>query len=169
MSSEIYKNYFVPIDEIFKVSVRHVFQDNAVVIFLENRRIQLDNVRMVQFVWLRLAFKLNMSSATNKRTNASVSRLAKRKSHHTALSNAAAPNSECSCQAPAQTFRRSHSSRNFVMPPPPWLPASQSTPEGEKTCLDSRPTSTQNFMPLSFSAAEKSVTVQKNKMTKSTQ
>ena len=50
MSSEIYKNYFVPIDEIFKVSVRHVFQNNAVVIFLENRRIQLDNVGMVQFV-----------------------------------------------------------------------------------------------------------------------
>ena len=70
MSSETYKSYFVPIDELFKVSVRNVFQNNAVMIFLENRRIQLDNVGMVQFVCLRLAFKLNMSSATNKRTNA---------------------------------------------------------------------------------------------------
>jgi len=35
--------------------------------------------------------------------------------------------------------------------------------KGEKTCPDSRPTRMQNFMPLSLSAAEKSVTVQKNK------
>jgi len=50
--------------------------------------------------------------------------------------------------------------------PPPWLPASQSSPKGEKTCQDSRPTPVQNFTPLSFSAAEKSVTVQTNKQTK---
>jgi len=36
----------------------------------------------------------------------------------------------------------------------------------EKTCLDSRPTRMQNFMPLAFSATEKSVTVQTNKQTK---
>jgi len=34
---------------------------------------------------------------------------------------------------------------------------------GEKTCPDSRPTRMQNFTPLAFSAAEKSVTAQKNK------
>ena len=37
--------------------------------------------------------------------------------------------------------------------------------KGEKTCLDSRPTRMQNFTPLSFSVAEKSVTVQTNKIT----
>ena len=36
-------------------------------------------------------------------------------------------------------------------------------PKGDKTCPDSRPTRMQNFMPLAFSAAEKSVTVQRNK------
>ena len=50
MSSEKYKSYFIAIDEISKVSVRNVFQDNAVVIFLENHRIQLDNVGVVQLV-----------------------------------------------------------------------------------------------------------------------
>ena len=39
--------------------------------------------------------------------------------------------------------------------------ASQCSPKGEKTCPDSRPTRVQNFMPLSLSAADKSVTVQK--------
>jgi len=43
--------------------------------------------------------------------NKCVSRLARRKSHHTALNNAAAPNSECSCHAPTQLIRRSHSYR----------------------------------------------------------
>ena len=41
-------------------------------------------------------------------------------------------------------------------------------PKGEKTCPDSRPTRMQNFMPLAFSAAEKSVTVQRNKKNKIT-
>jgi len=50
MSSEKYKSYFIAIDEISKVSVRNVFQDNAVVIFLENHRVQLDNVGVVQLV-----------------------------------------------------------------------------------------------------------------------
>jgi len=49
----------------------------------------------------------------------------------------------------------------LLMPPPPWLPASQCSPKGEKTCPDSRPTRMQNFTPLALSAAEKSVTVQK--------
>jgi len=35
--------------------------------------------------------------------------------------------------------------------------------KGDKTCPDSRPTCKQNFTPLSLSAAEKSVTVQRNK------
>jgi len=35
--------------------------------------------------------------------------------------------------------------------------------KGEKTCPDSRPTRMQNFTPLAFSTAEKSVTVQRNK------
>jgi len=43
-----------------------------------------------------------------------------------------------------------------------WIPASQCSPKGEKTYLDSRPTHMQNFMTLAFSAAEKSITVQKN-------
>jgi len=33
--------------------------------------------------------------------------------------------------------------------------------KGEKTCLDSRPTCMQNFTPLAFSAAEKSMTCKK--------
>ena len=36
------------------------------------------------------------------------------------------------------------------MPPPPWLPTSQCSRKGEKTCLDSRPTRMQNFMPYLF-------------------
>ena len=50
--------------------------------------------------------------------------------------------------------------------PIPWLPACQSSPKGEKTCPDSRPTPMQNFMPLAFSAMEKSVTVQTYKQAK---
>jgi len=57
--------------------------------------------------------------------------------------------------------------RPVHMLPPPWLPASQSSPKAEKTCPDSRPTGVQNFTPLCFSAAEKSVTVQTNKITHS--
>jgi len=72
MSSEIHKSYFIPIDEIFNVFVRNVFQDNAIVFVLENHRIQLDNVRVVQLVCLRLTYQLIMISATNKRTSASV-------------------------------------------------------------------------------------------------
>jgi len=45
------------------------------------------------------------------------------------------------------------------------VPASQSSPKVEKICPISRPTSVQNFMPLAFSNAEKSVTVQTNKTT----
>ena len=44
---------------------------------------------------------------------------------------------------------------------PAVTPPSQSSPEWEKTCPDSSRTCMQNFTPLSFSAAEKSVTVQK--------
>ena len=50
MSSETHKSYFITIDELFNVFVRNVFQDNAVVSSLENHRIQLDNVGVVQFV-----------------------------------------------------------------------------------------------------------------------
>ena len=93
--------------------------------------------------------------------NQCVSRLARRKSHHTALSNATVPNSECPCHAPTQLIRRSHSPRsNATALPPPWLPASQCSPKGEKTCPDSRATCMQNFTSLAFSAAEKSATIQ---------
>jgi len=44
-------------------------------------------------------------------------------------------------------------------------PLDQISPKGEKTCPDSRPTRMQNFMLLALSATEKSVTVQRNKMT----
>jgi len=51
-------NRFILLDEIFKIFVRNVFQDNAIVLRLENHRIQLDNVGMIQFVWLCLAYQL---------------------------------------------------------------------------------------------------------------
>jgi len=54
---------------------------------------------------------------TNKQTNKCVSRQARRKSHHTALSNAAAPNSECPCHAPTHRIRRRFIPE--VMPPTP--------------------------------------------------
>ena len=104
--------------------------------------------------------------------NKCVSWLARRKSHHTALVDAAAPVPNVHRPRPlASTFvwRNAHFSSQCysewafipeVMPPPPWLPASQSSPKGEKTCPDSRPKRVQNFTLLSFSAAEKSVTVQ---------
>ena len=97
---------------------------------------------------------------------------ARRKSHHTALSIAAACNSQCSPTVVSTDdngmVHALHLSVNIGMiwrssgkvMPPPWLPASQSSPKGEKTCPDSRPTRMQNFTPLAFSAAEKSVTVQ---------
>ena len=44
-------NRFILLDEIFKIFVRNVFQDNAVVLWLENHRIQLHSVGVVQFVW----------------------------------------------------------------------------------------------------------------------
>jgi len=43
----------------------------------------------------------------------------------------------------------------------PVIPREPIFTKGEKTCPDSKPTSMQNFTPLAFSAAEKSVTVQK--------
>jgi len=67
MYSETHRSYFIAIDEIFKVFVRNEFQENAVVFSLENHRIQLDNVGVVQLVWLRLTYQLIMSSATNNR------------------------------------------------------------------------------------------------------
>jgi len=45
-------------------------------------------------------------------------------------------------------------------------PLGQISPKWEKTCPDSRPTCMQNFTPLALSAAEKSVTIKRNKMTK---
>jgi len=50
MSSETHKSYFILKDELVKISMRDVFQDNAVVLSLENHRIQLDNVDVVQYV-----------------------------------------------------------------------------------------------------------------------
>jgi len=56
--------------ELVKSAARNVLQDNAVVTFLENHRIQLDNVVVVQpDMRLRLSAQLNRSSATNTRVN----------------------------------------------------------------------------------------------------
>jgi len=118
--------------------------------------------------------------------NKCVSKRARRKSHHTALVDAAAPSSECppsvarnceSCNEPRKCARQpapqqqplaasNYASRvglrsakrvflsvmtlTFDLWPPKW----------QKTCPDSRPKGKQNFTPLPFSAAEKSVTVQ---------
>ena len=89
------------------------------------------------------------SHTQNKSTSGSAG-LQWRKSHHTALVDAAAPNSEWSCHAPTPLFRNSYSSRKQCRRP-------RDSPRAE---VHSRPTRTQNFTPLAFSAAEKSVTVQ---------
>jgi len=50
--------------------------------------------------------------------------------------------------------------------PTPWLPVSQKVHQKGKTPVpDSSQTRMQNFMPLPFSAAEKSVTIQTKKQT----
>jgi len=134
----------------------------------------------VNLAQIRSAVPDIFDSETNKKHKC-VSRLARRIPHHTALSNAAARNSQCLPTVVTiddnrtnrqfnsglfihddQQHRRSTPGRR-LMPPPPWLPASQSSPKGEKTCPDSRLTRVQNFTPLAFSAAEKSVTVQTKK------
>jgi len=97
--------------------------------------------------------------------NKCVSRLARCIPYHMALHNAAAPNSESPCHAATQFICRNQSYRNLcrrrhVTPREPMFT------KWEKTCPDSRPTCMQNFTPLAFSAAEKSITVQRNnKMT----
>jgi len=70
----------------------------------------------------------------------------------------ATASSWCTCRT--HRTMQLQSSRNLCRRP---REESQSSPKGEKTCLDSRSTSMQNFTPLAFSPAEKSVTVQRNK------
>jgi len=104
---------------------------------------------------------------------------ARRKSHHTALSNAAACNSQCPSTVVSiddnGTVHALHLSVNIGMiwgssgsnAAAPVTPREPIFTKREKTCPDSSPTRMQNFTPLAFSAAEKSVTVQtKNKQTK---
>jgi len=63
LSSKICLSYFILKDEVFKVAVRNVLQDNAIMAFFENHRIQLDDVVVVQYVRLRLICQLSLSSA----------------------------------------------------------------------------------------------------------
>jgi len=107
----------------------------------------------------------------NKRNNKCVSRFARRITlpQYTALIHAAACNSQCPATVAAvgKHSRRVGWRPALLMPPPPWLPTSQRSPKGEKSCSEnSRPTRMQNFTPLALSAAEKSVTVQIYKQTK---
>jgi len=122
-------------------------------------------------------------TTTRNKINKCVSRLARRKSHHTALSNAVASNSECPPTLAAGVGRRyvelagsgatatgGHHVCQFRLPDPEVMPPV--TPrepmpmftKKETTCPDSRPTRMQYFTPLAFSAAEKSVTVQNDKI-----
>jgi len=115
----------------------------------------------------------NTTKASNTRTSPS----ARRKSHHTALSNAATCNSQCPSTVVSiddngmvhalhlsvniSTIWRSSGS-NAAAPVTPLEPIFT---KGEKTCPDSRSTRMQNFTPLAFFAAEKSVTIQTKKNT----
>jgi len=94
--------------------------------------------------------------------------------HHTALGNAAARNSNCPCHGGqfgilvAHPHGRScagdsHPGTHAAAPVTPREPIFT---KGEKTCPDSRPTRMQNFTPLAFSVAEKSVPVTVQKKTK---
>jgi len=70
-----------------------------------------------------------------------------------------APNSYCPPRLSSALSCRSHPSVPLT-----WFHLSQSSPKWEKTCPDSQ-TSMRSFTLLSFSAAEKSVTVQTKKHT----
>ena len=63
LSSKICSTYFVLKDKVLKISVRNVFQDNSIMAFFENHRIQLDNVVVVQYVRLRFICQLSRSPA----------------------------------------------------------------------------------------------------------
>jgi len=117
--------------------------------------------------------------------NKCASRLARRIPHHTALVDTAAPSSNCPPSLAAGfdicfqertlvvrilfhrhralviqilLYRDIHPGSNAATPVTPLKPIFT---KGEKTSPDSRPTCMQNFTSLAFSAAEKSVTVQK--------
>jgi len=91
-----------------------------------------------------------------KRLNKYVSRLARRKSHHTALRDAVAHNSDCPIEPQhralpgAAAWLQCFDAYIPEVMPPPWLRASQSSPKWEKTCPDGSRTCVQNFTPLSF-------------------
>jgi len=124
----------------------------------------------------------------NCNINKCISKLARRKSHHTALVDTAARNSDCPPSV-AASFDICFQERTLVIPilrtyehvvhisrhrdiypgsnAAPVTPREPIFTKREKTCPDSRPTRMQNFTPLAFSTAEKSVTVQtKNKQKK---
>jgi len=127
-------------------------------------------------------------SQTSKQ-NKCVSRLARRKSHHTALHDAAATSSDCPTEPrPIPTAQRASPQIFFprcdlyvgIFSPGamciyiiahPGSNAAAVTPHEpkftkmEKLIPDSSRTSMQSFIPLSFSAAEKSVTIHTNKQT----
>jgi len=108
--------------------------------------------------------------------NKCVRRLARRIPHHMALSNATARNSDCPPSLATGTRRwyvklaaasltmENLAANSDVHPGTNAAPVTPRKPiftKAEKTCPDTRPTRMQNFTLLAFSAAEKSVTVQK--------
>ena len=115
--------------------------------------------------------------------NKCISRLARHKSHYSALVDAATPSSEPRCTPPPTsplTRQQMRSSANAatatghtIRTEAWWGLAVLSAlivpgdldlwpPKWEKACPASRPTHTQNFTPLAVFTAEKSVTVQRN-------
>jgi len=116
-----------------------------------------------------------IDALSKKKFKKCVSGLPRRKSHHTALSNAAACNSDCppsvgSARAPGAVGAVGwHQFPDAFIPEVMQTNAAPVTPREPKftkrgeACPDCRPTRVQNFTPPSFSAAEKSVTVQQTK------
>ena len=114
-------------------------------------------------------FIILLLSVDNIWTRASVG-LQDANSHHTALCDAAAANSECPTDPRPQCVdARIALAALSVFLPLVTLTFDLWPPKWEKTCLDSSQTRVQNFTPLSFSAAEKSVTVQTKKNKRITQ
>jgi len=160
--------------------------------FTKGEKTCLDSrpTRMQNFTPLALSTaEKSVTVQRNKKTkkNKCISRLARRIPHHTALVNTAAPNSDClpslatgfdiclqECTLVIRILfhrdralviqillhRDIHPGSNAAAPMTPREPIFT---KGENTCPVSRPTHIQNFTPLAFCAAEKSITIQKNK------
>ena len=58
----VHVSYFIDTDVVIKVSMRNILHDNAIVTFLENHCIQLNNVVMLQLV-VRLHLVFQVTSA----------------------------------------------------------------------------------------------------------